>query len=71
MLAVNFHLMGGMPVRAPVRADIAAESIAAAAGTAPTESALPPPRPDAPAEVVMRRPIALQMLVSKVRESLA
>ena len=77
MLAVNFHLMGGMPlhVAQPVLADAPVADIVAPVVTptpqaaAATRSA-PSHGPDAPAEVVLRRPIALQMLLTKVRENL-
>ena len=82
MLAVNFHLMGGMPIHVaqPVLADAAAAETAAPLVTTPQSEPAPrataPARsapghgPDAPAEVVLRRPIALQMLLTKVRENL-
>jgi hypothetical protein len=78
MLAVNFHLMGGMPIHA-------VEAMAPVAETPAPSSSMPQPAqlpqasaarsapehgPDAPAEVVLRRPIALQMLLTKVRENL-
>ncbi|HMC15584.1 MAG TPA: hypothetical protein VKI18_08135 [Albitalea sp.] len=82
MLAVNFHLMGGMPIHAaqPAPSDASAADTAAALPTPaqpePMPRAAAPARsasghgPDAPAEVVLRRPIALQMLLTKVRENL-
>jgi hypothetical protein len=82
MLAVNFHLMGGMPIRAaaPVLPDGSAAGkappVANAAQPEPTPQAAAATRsapghgPDAPAEVVLRRPIALQMLLTRVRENL-
>jgi hypothetical protein len=81
MLAVNFHLMGGMPIHVaqPVLPDTPVADIVAPVVTpqpeqtrqaaAATRSA-PSHGPDAPAEVVLRRPIALQMLLTKVRENL-
>jgi hypothetical protein len=67
MLAVNFHLMGGMPVRpaSEPSAPVAEPSRTVAGGTRATLVH----GPDAPAEVVVRRPIALQLLLSKVREN--
>ena len=67
MLAVNFHLMGGMPTYARPASEPSvpvAEPARSEARSAVTRG------PDAPAEVVMRRPVALQMLLTKVRENL-
>ena len=67
MLAVNFHLMGGMPIHAQPASEPpapVAEPVRGEARSAVTRG------PDAPAEIVMRRPIALQMLLTKVRENL-
>ena len=83
MLAVNFHLMGGMPIHvaqpvlpdAPV-ADLVAPVVTPTPQPEPTPQAAAATRsapshgPDAPAEVVLRRPIALQMLLTKLRENL-
>jgi hypothetical protein len=81
MLAVNFHLMGGMPVHLarpaldetpmppPVSEPVAPNAdVIPSIGVAEARSEVV--RGDAPAEVVMRRPIALQILLSKVRENL-
>lgn len=79
MLAVNFHLMGGMPARAVQPAAAVADTPAPTAATPSIEPlpqaaaagrGAPEHGPDAPAEVVLRRPIALQMLLTKVRENL-
>ena len=79
MLAVNFHLMGGMPIHAvepmaPVADTLAPAAAMPQAAQLPQADAgarsAPGHGPDAPAEVVLRRPIALQMLLTKVRENL-
>jgi hypothetical protein len=83
MLAVNFHLMGGMPIHVaqPVSPDASAAvdtavPLAITAQPEPVPPAAAATRgapghgPDAQAEVVLRRPIALQMLLTKVRENL-
>ena len=81
MLAVNFHLMGGMPIHAasPVLPEAPLAEPAAPVVTPQPEQTpqaaaatrgAPNHGPDAPAEVVLRRPIALQMLLTKVRENL-
>jgi hypothetical protein len=77
MLAVNFHLMGGMPNRAHL---LRAEPVATTTGDAPLArhsdaaaaevSAGLEPRAEAPPEVTLRRPIALGVLLAKVRENL-
>ena len=83
MLAVNFHLMGGMPAypapagapsaagaALPTRAPATFEAVPAAGVATPSRSGFGRGT-DAAAEVVLRRPIALQMLLTKVRENLA
>jgi hypothetical protein len=82
MLAVNFHLMGGMPIHVaqPVLPDTPVTDTAIPVATTPQPEPMPQAAaaarsapghgPDAPAEVVLRRPIALQMLLTKVRENL-
>ena len=83
MLAVNFHLMGGMPLHAlqPVVSDVpqadavvpvvvSGPQVEVAIAPVTATRAAPAHGPDAPAEVVLRRPIALQMLLTKVRENL-
>ena len=80
MLAVNFHLMGGMPVylarpaldEAPSRPapEAPAPNAEPARSAVAAEKRSAVVRGDAPAEVVMRRPIALQILLTKVRENL-
>ena len=80
MLAVNFHLMGGMPVYLASPALDEAPSRPVTEAPAPSADVIPSigvaearadvVRGDAPAEVVMRRPIALQILLTKVRENL-
>jgi hypothetical protein len=81
MLAINFHLMGGMPSRLqPMRALMPADSAPVAAASEPPPVLAEPsparsatawePRPDAPPEVVVRRPVDLGVLLAKVRENL-
>ncbi|GEM_PF-3926517 len=72
MLAVNFHLMGGMPNRPqPPCVDpgeVAVPPVLRAESAVVDGAAVP--RDDAPPEVVLRRPIALGLLLAKVRENL-
>ena len=80
MLAVNFHLMGGMPVYLARPAQDEAPPRPVSEPPAPTaepvlnvtahQAHAGVVRGDAPAEVVMRRPVALQILLTKVRENL-
>ena len=81
MLAINFHLMGGMPSRLqPMRPLMPADTEPAVAASEPPSADTEPvpaqsaaawePRPDAPPEVVVRRPVDLGVLLAKVRENL-